>query len=160
VITTRLLLAILLMPVFASSAQILSPRGYGVIAFGEQLKDAEARVQEVVSSTIQEPGCDFVRFKKYPGIKFMVEDGVIMRADAAGTIRNSSGVKVGMRLAEVKRRYPGVKVEPHKYDDHGHYLSLPTSDGKAALLFEESLGRVTYVRAGLYPSVEYVEGCL
>ena len=90
----------------------------------------------------------------------MVEDGIVTRADVASNIPNSSGVRIGMRLSEVKRRFPNVNVEPHKYDKHGHYLSLPTADGKAALLFEEGEGRVTDVRAGLFPSVAYVERCL
>jgi hypothetical protein len=33
-------------------------------------------------------------------------------------------------------------------------------DGKRAILFEESDGKVTDVRAGVEPSVEYVEGYL
>jgi hypothetical protein len=62
-------------------------------------------------------------------------------------------------MASVKKRFPHVRIDPHKYDEEGHYLVLLTPDGKAALLFEEGGGMVTDVRAGLEPSVEYVEGC-
>jgi len=143
-----------------ATAQILSPRGYGDIQFGAQLADVESRLKEGAEPRNREFGCDFVQFKKYPGVHFMVEDGIVTRADVAPNIPNSSGVRIGTRLSEVKRRFPEVKVEPHKYVEHGHYLSLPTADGKAALLFEEDDGRVTDVRAGLFPSVAYVEGCL
>ena len=143
-----------------ATAHILSPRAYGDIQFGARLTDVEARLKESAVPRNHEFGCDFVQFEKYPGVHFMVEDGIVTRADVAPNIPNSSGVRIGTRLSEVKRRFPEVKVEPHKYDEHGHYLSLPTKDGKAALLFEEVDGRVTDVRAGLFPSVAYVEGCL
>jgi hypothetical protein len=143
-----------------ATAQILSPRGYGDIHFGAQLRNVESQLKESAEPRSREFGCDFVQFKKYPGVHFMVEDGVVTRADVAPNIPNSSGVRIGTRLSEVKRRFPKVIVEPHKYDEHGHYLSLPTADGKAALLFEERDDGVTGVRAGLFPSVAYVEGCL
>lgn len=143
-----------------ATAQILSPRGYGAIQFGAQLRDVESRLKERAEPRNREFGCDFVQFKKYPGVHFMVENGIVTRADVAPDIPNSSGVRIGTRLSKLKRRFPEVKVEPHKYDEHGHYLSLSTTDGKAALLFEEGDGRVTNVRAGLFPSVAYVEGCL
>lgn len=127
--------------------------------FGAQLRDLESRLNERAKPRKREFACDFVRFNKYPGVYFMVENGIVTRADVAPNIPNASGVRIGMPLSAVKRRFPGIKVEPHKYDEHGHYLSLPTADGKAALVFEESNGRVTKVRAGLFPSVAYVEGC-
>jgi hypothetical protein len=48
---------------------------------------------------------------------------------------------------------------PHKYEPQSHYLVLPSTDGMSALVFEESGGLITKVRAGVEPSVEYVEGC-
>ena len=55
--------------------------------------------------------------------------------------------------------HPKVEVRPHKYDDSGHYLILDATGGREALVFEESDGKVTAIRAGLKPAVEYVEGC-
>ena len=153
------LISLLLLPDQAT-AQILSARGYGDIQFGAQLRDVESQLKESAEPRNREFGCDFVKFKKYPGVQFMVENGVVSRADVAPNIPNSSGIRIGTRLSEVKRRFPEVIVELHKYVEDGHYLSLPTADGKAALLFEEVHGGVTDVRAGLLPSVAYVEGCL
>ena len=90
----------------------------------------------------------------------MIEDGVITRADVNRAVKNSAKVVVGASLNAVKARFPSIVILPHKYDERGHYLVLATKDRKAAILFEESDGRVTEVRAGLEPSVEYVEGCL
>jgi hypothetical protein len=143
----------------SANAQVLLPSGYGDIRFGEKLIVVEARLKEKASPEKREFACDFVKFKKYPGLSFMVEDGIVTRADAAPEVKNVAGVAVGASMASVKKRFPHVRIDPHKYDEEGHYLVLPTPDGKAALLFEEGGGMVTDVRAGLEPSVEYVEGC-
>ena len=139
---------------------VLSPSGYGLIQFGQPLKVTEVNLNETALPKNREPGCDFVKFKKYPQIHFMVEDGVVTRGDAKAGVRNSAMVSVGMSLARVKTLHPRIRIEPHKYDDEGHYLILDSSDGSSAILFEESGGKVTDIRAGKKPSVEYVEGCL
>ena len=138
---------------------VLSDRGYGDVQFGAKLRDAEARMNQKAEPQKRDAGCSFVAFKRYPHILFMVEQGVVTRADAKPKIRNSAGVRVGTSLDRVRSLHPGIRVEPHKYDYEGHYLVLPSSDERAALLFEESKGRITAVRAGIKPSVEYVEGC-
>jgi hypothetical protein len=139
---------------------VLSPSGYGFIQFGQSLKVAEANLNETALPNKRELGCDFVMFKKYPQIRFMVEDGILTRGDAKASVRNSAKVNVGMSLARVKALHPRIRIEPHKYDDNGHYLILDSADGSSAILFEEGGGKVTDIRAGKKPSVEYVEGCL
>jgi len=48
---------------------------------------------------------------------------------------------------------------PHKYvAPGGNYLTIWTSDHKAAVRFEAYLGKVTSFHAGRTPEVEYVEG--
>jgi len=144
----------------SATAQVLSPRGYGTVSFGHKLADIERAVREQAQPQTRNESCDFVTFKRYPGISFMVEEGVVTRADAAGNIKNSAAISVGSPLALAKRRYPTGRLQPHQYDEQGHYFILDTPDRKAALLFEESGGRITDIRAGVQPSVEYVEHCL
>jgi hypothetical protein len=143
-----------------ADAPILSPSGFGDIQFGQPLKAVEANLNETALPKKRELGCDFVTFRKYPQIRFMVEDGVVTRGDATAGVRNSAKVDVGMSLARVKALHPRIRIEPHKYDDQGHYLILDSADGSSAILFEEGGGKVTDIRAGKKPSVEYVEGCL
>ena len=91
----------------------------------------------------------------------MVEESTVTRADVTdSSIPNALGIKIGATLDEVKRRYPKVIVEPHQYDPTGHYLIFKSKDGKRAIVFEEGDGKITHIRAGMEPSVEYVEGCL
>jgi hypothetical protein len=138
----------------------LSPSGYGLIQFGQPLKVAEVNLNGTAMPKKRELVCDFVTFKKYPKIRFLVEDGIMTRGDAKAGVRNSARVSIGMSLGRVKALHPGIRIKPHKYDDEGHYLILDSSDGSAAILFEEIGGKVTDIRAGKKPSVEYVEGCL
>jgi len=139
---------------------VLSPFGYGLIQFGQPINVVEAHLNETALPKKRDSGCDFVKFKKYPRIRFMVEEGVVTRGDANAGVRNSAKVTVGMPLARVKAMHPKLRIELHKYDGQGHYLILDSPDGGSAILFEESRGKVTRIRAGKKPSVEYVEGCL
>ncbi len=91
----------------------------------------------------------------------MVEDSIVTRADTTSPqVQNTLQIKIGTPLDEVKRRYLNVEIKQHKYDETGHYLIFKSKDGKRAILFEEADGKVTDARAGVEPSVEYVEGCL
>ena len=145
----------------AADSPVLTEKTYGPVTFGSSLKTVEKRIGEKAKGETGDKGCDFVTFKKLPGIKFMVEDGIVTRADAVSPdIKNKLEIKTGTSLEEVKRRYPAVEVKPHKYDPTGHYLIFKSKDGKRAILFEEGDGKVTDMRAGVEPSVEYVEGCL
>ncbi len=146
---------------FAAENLVLSDKSYGFVTFGGKLMAIEKKIGEKAKGETGDKGCDFVTFKRYPGLKFMVEDGIVTRADAISPeIQNMCQIRIGTSMEEVKRRYPKVEVKPHKYDEKGHYLILKSKDGKSAIVFEEGGGKVTDTRAGLEPSVEYVEGCL
>lgn len=146
---------------FCKDRLMLTDHAYGIVVFGDKLVDVERKLGEKVKGYPDNEDCDYVTFKKYPGIKFMVERRIVTRADITdSSIPNALGIKIGKTLQEVKRRYPKVLIEPHKYVDTGHYLIFKSSDGKRAIVFEEIDGKITRVRAGLEPSVEYVEGCL
>lgn len=145
----------------AKDGLLLTDESYGIVRFGSKLTEAEKKLGEKAKGHTGDQGCDFVTFKKYPGVKFMVEKGIVTRADVTdSSIPNALGIKIGTTLDEVKRRYPKVIVEHHQYDPTGHYLIFKSTDGKRAIVFEEDEGKITDVRAGSEPSVEYVEGCL
>ncbi len=141
-----------------ASAQTLSPDGYGKIRFGDRLVTAEKRLGQRATPRPRERACSIVRFKRYPRVSFMVEQGRITRADAKTVVPNSAGVTAAMQPEEVLRRHPHARLEPHKYDEDGKYLILRKGTGKA-LIFETSKNKLKRVRAGLKPAVDYVEGC-
>lgn len=155
--------AIILCLVLACAVQdrnVLRQDGLGSVGFGSSLESVERMLGENVQSQIEDPGCAMVSFKAYPGVLFMVENGVLTRADVSDEIPNILGIEVGDNLSRVLAAYPEVQVEPHKYAENGHYLTFPSADRKLALIFEESDGIIMGVRGGLQPSVSYVEHCL
>jgi hypothetical protein len=152
----------LTLPAFAGN--VLSDKGYGPIHFGEKTVSLEKSLHDkaVPEDATDDPACRYVKFKKFPGVFFMEEAGVITRADAGfkKNVPNAYGIKIGTTLREVKRKHPQVLVEPHQYFEKGHYLIFESADKKSAVIFVEDEGKIKNLHAGLHPSVDYVEGCL
>ena len=142
----------------ASGVPVLSFDGYGPIKFGMTLSDAATRLG--AHSPAADPACSMVRFEAVPGVRFMVEQGAITRADADTGAANSLGLKVGDTLAHATAKHPGLVVGPHKYLPAGHYLTMKSADAGAAIVIEEDGAGITKIRAGLQPAVGYVETCL
>jgi hypothetical protein len=137
---------------------VLSFEGYGAVRFGMSVPEArQAAGGKAHDLASQE--CHYATFSGYTHARFMVEAGRITRVETDKAAVNALGLSVGMALAQVRRRYPDVRITAHKYDEHGHYLFFASPSGTTAIVAEESGGRVTRVRAGLLPAVEYVEGC-
>lgn len=143
------------------AALVLSPERYGPVKFGAYLRELEeelgAKSEELGA---RDPACHMVRFASLPGVRFMVENGVVTRADVGRGVANSLGIEVGQTLAEATRRHPALVVGPHKYQPKGHYLTMNGADGRTAIVMEEDGKAITKIRAGLLPSVSYVETCL
>ncbi|MEX2108018.1 MAG: serine protease [Solirubrobacterales bacterium] len=73
------------------------------------------------------------------------------------------GLGIGSTEAEVMEEYGNlVAITPHHYE-HGRYLTVRSPDPdlhRYRIVFETKGGRVTWIRAGRLPEVEYVEHCL
>ena len=146
-------------PAPVPASKVLSAEGIGTIRFGIKLADAEQAAGKATLPEPFDPACSMVRFASLPKLRFMVEEGVITRADAEPGIENAVGVAVGDTLTQVRNKDPEAQVSTPKYDTNGHYLTFPSPDGRAAIILEESGGKVSKVRAGLQPAVAYVETC-
>ncbi|MEX5748937.1 hypothetical protein [Massilia sp. X63] len=146
-------------PSSPSAPDMLSAEGFQAVRFGMQLAEAEQAVGgKAILPEPFDPVCSMVRFDALPGLRFMLEHGVVTRADAGPGLASALG-RIGDTLEQVRRAHPEVHVSVHKYDANGHYLSLPSADGRSAIILEESGGKVTKMRAGLQPAVSYVETC-
>jgi hypothetical protein len=154
------IVAILLPELVGASENVLGPKHYGKVKFGERIESVERLLGQKAEPSQRAPECDFVTFRNFPTARFMVENGIITRADSKGPISTETKVRMGMTLSLAKQAEPTLEVSAHHYADDGHYLTKYTADRKYAVLFEEFDGRVHGVRAGLSSSVGYVEGCL
>jgi hypothetical protein len=140
---------------------ILSMTGYGPIEFGVRLEDAE-RVAggRLEPERALEPACDYVRFATLPRARFMVENGVVTRAEVEAGVPNSLKIEPGTSLDSIRKARPEARIEPAKYDPEGYNITFSSPDARAAIVMEVSGGVVKDIRAGLQPSVGYVEHCL
>lgn len=144
----------------AAAPGALSAEGVGGIRFGMKLAEAEqAAGGKATLPTPFDPACSMVRFASLPRLRFMVEQGVVARADAEPGVENTLGIAVGDALAQIRAAHPDAQVTAHKYDPNGHTITFPSADGRAAIIAEESGGKLTRIRAGLQPAVAYVETC-
>lgn len=143
----------------APASNVLSAEGIGAIRFGMKLAEAEQAAGKATLPEPFDPVCSMVRFASLPKLRFMVEEGVVTRADAEPGVENAVGIAVGDTLAQVRNKHPEAQVSTHKYDKNGHYVTFTGSDGRAAIILEESGGKVSKVRAGRQPAVAYVETC-
>lgn len=136
--------------------------GAGPIRFGMTIAQASGAIGTTVGASPQ--GCDYASMPGVPaGMRFMVVDGRIVRADidSAG-LPSDRGAAVGMTAPEVQRLYgDSLAIVPHKYDTAGRYLVYAPASGDTAyqVLFETAGDRVVRYRAGRVPEVEWVEGC-
>ncbi|NML60888.1 hypothetical protein HHL21_07275 [Massilia sp. RP-1-19] len=145
----------------ASASPVLSTQGYGPVRFGAKLSDMEQLLGEKSQPPgVQDPACSSIRFDKLPGVRFMVENGVLTRADADAGLPNELGLAVGDTLEQAKKKHPAIVIGPHKYVPDGHYLTVRGADARTAIVMEDDGKRITKIRAGLEPAVSYVEGCL
>ena len=146
-------------PAPAAASTALSAEGIGALRFGMTLAQAEAAAGKATRPEPFDPACSMLRFAQLPKLRFMVENDVVTRADAESGAENALGVAVGDALAQVRAAHPEAVMSAHKYDTNGHYLTVPSTDGRAAIILEESGGKITKIRAGLQPAVAYVETC-
>jgi hypothetical protein len=136
--------------------------GIGPILYGMAVADARAALGDTLGDPTPTDRCVYlVPAGVPPGLRFMAQNGRIVRADVESTgVRTEAGGEVGMSEADVRSRYPAAVVRPHKYDSAGRYLIVrDTTDSSRRLVFETDGQRVVRYRGGVMPPVEYVEGC-
>jgi hypothetical protein len=141
----------------------LTTAGWGAVRVGMTPAQAAARLGSrlVVPKGADPTACHYRTTAPAPGLLFMVENGRIVRVETKDArYATLSGVRVGDSQDSALATYAGrARVMPHKYSDTGKYIVVATSDGKRAVVVETDQGRVTQIRGGQRPAVEYVEGC-
>jgi hypothetical protein len=144
----------------------LSEEGLGQIQIGMNLADA-VNMGLLNERPDLKSNCDFVYAAVGAGIpegvSVMVVKGKIARIDVdTGSVTTEDGAKIGDTEDHIKSIYGDeVKVEPHKYIEGGHYMTVAGDSASAgkALVFETDGKRVTMFRGGRLPEVKWVEGC-
>lgn len=166
-----------------SATWTVRPDGIGPLVAGMRVADA----MEVLPGSLSVPvgalpeACTYAVWDSAPpGVRVMVEDGTVTRIDVtAGDVATAEGARVGDSEARIDSLYAGrIEHRPHKYAVGQYFIvrartdtarplpevtepgaTPPNTRRDFRLVFETDGQRVTRYRAGLFPAVEYVEGC-
>ncbi len=142
----------------------VTAEGWGPARVGMTLSQAvdalDGTLVEIEGSSGTE-GCFYMESVRAPGMRFMVEDGTLVRVETTDPrYRTPSGVRVGQSEGQARAAYQGRVVEkPHQYVEDGYYLVITLADARRAVVLETVDGQVVELRGGLLPPVLYVEGC-
>lgn len=139
-------------------------RSFGPIIVGATAIEAAKAIGSPLIGDLSTVGCGYMRPRYGPGgVSFMMIDGRVARIEIDSCqLKTRSGAKIGDVESVVKKLYPGIEINKHAYDDNGHYLTfIPKDavDSEYRLLFESDGKKVTTMRAGRMPEIEWVEGC-
>jgi hypothetical protein len=143
----------------------VTPFGIGALRAGVTLSEASAVLGvELTADYEMFDECDHVEVPNAPGeVWLMVVSDTVQRVEVGDSaVATTAGIRVGDRAERVLAQYGDrVTVEPHVYTD-GHYLIVradAAADSLYQIVFETYEGAVTRFRSGLYPAVQWVEGC-
>jgi len=150
---------------------VLTTQGLGKVKVGMTLEAAETALGsklEIGYPNDKSCGTGGRADKMDDNVWYMFENGNVARIDVGNEgahvarIVTAEGVGAGSTEKAVLDVYRGrVKVQPHPYlENQGHYLVVDDPDHKHGIIFETDLEVVTSVRAGAYPALGYIEGCV
>ena len=166
-IRTQLLVVLLIIAsslvAAGQASNVISFTGFGPVEVGmSQSEAARAIGDELVEEPSGTEGCFQVHPKSQPKLHFMIEDDHITRVETDDArYQTFNGIRVGDSEEKVKELCKGsAEISVHHYDPTGHYLTIRSKDKKQAIVIETDGNTVIYIRAGVVPSAEFVEGCL
>ena len=92
----------------------------------------------------------------------MILKSTVVRIEVRGEskLHTFSGARIGTTEDQLKTLYgKRLDIQPHKYDENGHTITLKSGSGESGLRFETSHGKVTAIQSGSWEHLNYVEGC-
>lgn len=155
-------------PAAADTGWVLRMDGAGPLRVGMTMDEARTALGGDLTTGLAGPpdptACDYPKSAALPaGLRVMMEGGRLVRVDIdSAALATAEGARVGDPESRIQQLYAGRVTEgPHKYVETGKYLTVRPAgrDTTRALIFETDGGKVTRMRAGQRPQVEYVEGC-
>ncbi len=145
-----------------SSGKVITFKGYKNIEIGMTIKDVVKTMglKFDFDAPPEKNECTYGYTKSLPGMYLMLVNSVIARIDVdKGDYTTQEGAKLGDSESKIKKLYPKLAVEGQKYVPEGHYMTVYSPDKKRAIIFETDGKKVTAIRVGRMPEIEWVEGC-
>jgi len=146
----------------ANDTWTLRQDGIGPIKIGMTLPQLSTALHEKfkLPENKDDQGCFYVKPAKHR-VSLMIEDMHLVRIDInkPGT-PTEKGIQVGDSEKHALQAYgPDAKVEEHKYNPDGHYVTIRSKDGRYGIRFETDKGKIEQFYAGTFEAIQYVEGC-
>lgn len=138
--------------------------GIAGVPWGTPLSEARVHLgQPLAVESSADSGCTYTSATIVGHrVPLMVVDGRVVRADVTtdSTLRAPGGGRFGAAAPSLLQAYgEPLRQRPHKYTEGQYLIALSPTDSMRRVVFEIVDGRVSRWRIGLYPPVEYVEGC-
>ena len=148
----------------AASTWCLGMDGLGPIRAGMKVEQVLRLADWPGMETKQRPSeCWYLRYHG-AGSDFdlMIIKGAVVRIELRGPskLHTFSGAHIGTTEDELKALYGArLDIQPHKYEEHGHTITVRSGSGDYGLRFETANGKVTAIQSGPWEHLHYVEGC-
>jgi hypothetical protein len=147
----------------ATNEWVVRPTRMGKVIIGMPLSALAAHMDSAADTATINENCDYITIAAAPdSVLFMIERRRLVRIDViGGGTTTAEGARVGDDANRIVQLYPQARRSPHKYTT-GFYLTVIPRAPRDTLhryVFETDGQRVTRYRAGIFPPVEYVEGC-
>lgn len=144
----------------------ITATGFGPLRTGMSIEEATVATGGTlnVPITTMPDQCEYASWSAAPrGVTVMFTGGTLVRIDVVEPgIPTPEGLEVGATVARADSLYASTAIRrPHKYTD-GEYLilrPLAPADTIHRMVIEITDGKVVAYRIGLFPAVEFVEGC-
>lgn len=146
----------------ATDAWTLHLDGIGPIKIGMTLPHLSTALHETfkLPENSEDQGCFYVKPTRHH-LSLMIEDKHLVRIDVDKRgMATDKGIQVGDSEKYALQVYGAdAKVEEHKYNPDGHYLTVRAKDGRYGTRFETDKGKIQELYAGTFEAIQYVEGC-
>ena len=138
---------------------VLIPDGLGTLRIGMTAGQAKTVLGHKLDIDSAVEGCGQAGNVPIRNVGLLFEGEHLAWIEVDGPGVTARGIAVSANEQQVHAAFGKLVVEPHTISVTGHYLKIRTTR-TTGYVFETERGRVSRFRAGIYPAVEYVEGCL
>ncbi|MEO8062640.1 MAG: hypothetical protein ABI821_07810 [Pseudomonadota bacterium] len=148
----------------AASTWCLGMGGLGPIRAGMKVEEVLRLADWPGMETKKQPQeCWYLNYEGGgANFRLMIIRNTVVRIELRGDskLHTFSGAHIGTSEDELKALYGArLDIQPHKYDEHGHAITVKAGSGEYGLRFETSDGKVTAIQSGPWEHLNYVEGC-
>lgn len=141
----------------------ITPDGFGPLKAGMTVAEAATAVGSAfVAAANATPDCGYADWTSAPaGVRVMLVRDTVVRIEVTDPgVATAGGARVGDNEGRINSMYAGqTLIAPHKYTSGKYIIVTPPADTMHRMVFETDGQKVTELRSGRMPEVEWTERC-